>query len=341
MRRLQEAPQEFSFFQAVQLLERALPGSAPLGGPGPAARERVRLRPETSLAFQAAEVTEVTPPSAEQTHYRLTTTVAGLYGANSPLPGFYSEEILHSEVDTSQDPVRAFLDVINHRLLSLLYRAWLKYRWGLTFRRDARDSLSVCMLHLAGLGSPGVRDTLELPAQRLLRYAGFLTQIPRNASTLAGVVADYFDDIPVVVFPCEERWVVIDPADRTRLGEQGSVLGESFTLGERVCDRTGKFVLQLDSFDELADFADFLPLGRHHQELGALVRFLVPDPLQYDVRLGLAGQAVPTLRLGGADGAGRLGWTSWLGSEGTPADVWEIFPAPQAEPVHELRGVRT
>src|SRR5262245_46296242 len=97
VRRLLESPEEFPFFHAVRLLELACPDAAPLGGAGPAAREAVRLRASTSLAFQASEVTSVEPPRSEKDRYRVTTTVAGLYGAGAPLPAFYSEEILAAE----------------------------------------------------------------------------------------------------------------------------------------------------------------------------------------------------------------------------------------------------
>ncbi len=341
MRRLLETPREFSFFQAVRLLELARPDAVPLGGRGPASREAVRLRPSSSLAFQAAEVEGVEAPLADAKPYRLTTTVAGLYGTNSPLPGYYSEDILHYETQNApdQDPARGFLDVLNHRLLSLLYRAWAKYRWGFSFRAHGEDAISRCMFHLIGLGDARARESLGVPAQRLLRYAGFVTQLPHGAAGLGGVLSDYFDDVPVEVEPCQERWVPVAAPDQNRLGVCKTTLSESLTVGERVRDRAGKFRLAIGPVSTLKEFVDFLPIGCHSRPLGALVRFLVPDPLEYDVVLGLESAAVPALRLTRTDEAARLGYTSWVGlgsEEGTEAGApvrarWERFPAPVLE----------
>ena len=333
IRRLLTRPGEFSFFQAVRLLQLARPDAVPIGGPGPAAQEAVRIGASSSLAYQAAEVTQVESPEQPGTPYKLTTTLTSLYGTNSPLPAFYSEDMLRYEIDNAgeDDPARVFIDIFNHRILSLLYRAWSKYRWAFTFRGGAFDPTSVAMLSLIGIGDPVLRRVLGVPAQRLLRYAGFLTQEPRNARTLAGVVSDYFDGVPVDTELCVERWVAVVEPDQNRLGVRNSTLSQSLTLGERVRDRSGKYRLEIGLLPDLPSFESFLPIGHHFRPLGALLRLLIPDPLEYDLRLGLRGWAVPMLRLTRGEDAPRLGWTSWLRSDAESPDKRELFPAPPLE----------
>jgi type VI secretion system protein ImpH len=324
----------FSFFQAVRLLELSRPDAAPLGGRGPASREAVRLRPHTGLEFQAAEVTQVESPSAEGGPWRLTTTLPGLYGASSPLPSIYSEDILQRELEFApdEDPARLFLDVLNHRLLSLIYRAWSKYRWAFRFRSGGEDAISRCVFHLIGLASPESRALIGVPPQRLLRYAGFLTQLPRTASGLAGVLTDWFDGVPVRVEQCLERWVPVVTDDQNRLGVRNSELSQNFVVGVQVRDRAGKFRLRIGPLPDLAGFLAFLPIGEHHRALGALVRFLAPDPLEYDFVLGLSGPAVPELRIASDDRAARLGYSSWLRADREATEKWERFwPPPLGE----------
>lgn len=330
VRRLREHPREFGFFQAIRLIELAHPGAVPLGRGGPASREAARLQPSSSLAFQAAEVTRYAPGEGEGAQDRLATTVMGLYGVGSPIPAFYSTDILEWEMQNpgETDPVRSFLDIFNHRLLSLLYRAWSKYRWAFTFRLDAVDDVSRAVLSLAGIGDESLREALGLPAQRLLRFAGFITQIPRSAGGLAGVLSDYFDDVPADVTQCVQRWVPVAPQDQSRLGAANSRLGDDLVLGESILDRTGKFRVELGPLDDLSAFERFLPTGRHFGPLGALIQFLVTDPLEYDLRLGLRGEAVPMLRLTVEPAAPRLGWTTWLRSDPESPDKWEIFAPP-------------
>jgi type VI secretion system protein ImpH len=326
IRALEQEPGLFSFFQAVRLLEQAQPEAAPVGGLGPPAREAVRLRPSSSLAFPAASVTECSPRPAGGPRHLLTTTVLGLYGASGPLPAFYSEEILQREIG-DEDPVRLFLDLLNHRLLSLLYRAWAKYRWAFCFEAGARDPISGHVLGLLGLGSEALRATVDLPPARLLRYAGVVTQRPRSAASIAGALTDWFAGVPVRIEQCVLRWVALDRGQRSRLGRANVTLGEDALLGERVRDRAGKCRVVLGPLD-LEGYLAFLPSGPHSSPLGALLRLLLPDPLDAEVRLVLAAASVPGLRLSAGPAAARLGWTSWLLRDPAPRDKAELFPLP-------------
>ena len=327
IRALEEEPGGFSFFQAVRLLQQAQPDAAPVGALGPPAHETVRLRPSSSLAFSAASVTECSVRPAGGPRYRLTTPVLGLYGANGPLPSFYSEEILQRETVEEDDPVRLFLDVLNHRLLSLLYRAWSKYRWAFTFEPGARDATSGHLLGLLGVGSEELRATVGVPAARLLRYAGVVTQRPRSAAAIAGALSDWFGGLPFRLEQCVLRWVGLDPSQRSRLGLANATLGEDAMLGERVRDRAGKCRVVLGPVD-LAAYLSFLPSGPHSAPLGALLRFLLPDPWACELRLVLAAPSVPQLRLSAGPDAARLGWTSWLWRDPAPTDKGELFRLP-------------
>jgi type VI secretion system protein ImpH len=329
IRALEEEPYGFTFFQAIRMLEQAFPDTVPVGEAGPAADEVVRLRPTSSLAFPTGDVSSIRRRSGDGPPFELETPILGLYGATSPLPAFYSEDILKRELLGEHDPVRLFLDLPNHRLLALLYRAWSKYRWHLTFQPGATDRTSQHLFGLVGLATDALRERVGLPAGRLLRYAGFLSQKPRGATFLAGVVSDYFDDVPAQLEQCVLRWVDVPVEDQNRLGAANSTLSQDLIVGERVRDRTGKCRLVLGPM-EYARYDDFLPAGRHYPPLGALVRFLLPDPLVWDLRLVIKGTEVPMLRVSMTPDAARLGWTSWVRHDPVSPDEGEIFPAPPA-----------
>jgi len=328
IRELTREPWGFSFFQAMRLLEQASPDSARLGQLGPVAQESVRLRPSTSLAFQSADITEIASRGDDPPRWQVTTAVLGLYGANSPLPSFYSEAILRSELTLDNDPARVFMDLINHRVLSLLYAAWSKYRWAFTFAPGAVDRTSQRFLGLLGLATEGMSDAVGLPASRLLAYAGTLSLRPRGAAAIAGVVSDFFGEVPVRVEQCVARWVRIEVPDRNRAGMLNSTLGSDLTIGEAVPDRMGKCRIEIGPLD-LARFELFLPEGPNSGDLAALVALLLQDPLDWDMRLRLHGTEVPWLALRGDGSAARLGWTSWLRSEPESPDRGELFYAPR------------
>ncbi len=310
--RLAGEARRYSFFQLVQLLERAAAasgGRVPIGATGPASREAVRLRPSLDLAFPAADVAalEAVPDNEGRARWRVETTFLGLYGSATPLPAYFTEELLQSEDDESL--VRDVLDLFHHRALSLFYRAWLKYRHHVSFRAGARDAVSQRLLLLAGhlAGDPAAGDPAAL---LMLRYAGALTQRPVSAAAVRGVLADLFGGVPVTVQGCVPRTIEIPPDQRTRLGAANAALGASTVAGERAPDATGKFRVVLGPLP-FAQFEAFLPGTPHAARLASVVARMTQDALVHDVELVLRREEVPPLQLAGT--GPRLGLTTWLG----------------------------
>lgn len=315
IRTLTEEPTAFSFFRAVWLLERLEGPEAALGELGPARREAVRLRPSSSLAFPRGSIESVELRELEGggPRWRVTTPVLGLYGSTSPLPSYYSEEILQLEDGEEQDDGRLFLDVLNHRLLSLLYRAWAKYRWEFTYRPDGRDRISSYLLGWIGLATEGLAERAGIPRTRLLRYAAALSQRPRCASSLTGVLRDYFE-VPVALEQNVWRQVPIDPRDQSRLGAHNCRLGSSLMLGTSVPDRRTACRVVLGPID--FDRYEGLRIGgREYAELSALIRLLLPDSLHFEIEIRVLRRGLPAARLSRGADAPRLGWSSWLREE--------------------------
>ncbi|MFC1889888.1 type VI secretion system baseplate subunit TssG [Thermodesulfobacteriota bacterium] len=301
----------FSFFQAVHLLERYCEDAAPVGFRGPAEKEAIRFRPYEGFEFPKGDITSINEIESEENRrrYLMTITFLGLYGTVSPLPSFYAEQILREcNEDTS---VRDFLDVFHHRILSLFYRCWTKYRYHIEFRPTGNDRTSSRMFSLIGLGDQGLRSALRVPAVRLLRYAGLLTQHPRSAEGLRGLLSDYFSAGTVRVIQCTGRWVRIPKDQRSRLGRGNCTIGADCSLGQRVFDRTGGFRIALGPMG-IEDFDRFLPGNRDLDALSELVGLYSTDRLDFDVELKLMGEEIPECRISSVEPV-MLGWTTWTG----------------------------
>jgi len=295
----------FNFYQAISLLERAMPDAVPIGGTGPAADEALRFRPEPSLGFPAGAIERV---EFSEGRFRIEANFMGLYGVDSPLPTHWAEDILHEyETDST---VRDFLDIFHHRIYSLLYRLWAKYRFAVQIRGDGADALTDRLLCLVGLGSKETREASGLPAVRLLRYAGLLIQHPRSALGLEVLVSDWFGGLSATVNPAIGRWVSLEADDKLRLGQRNNVLGRDAPIGERLYDVGGCFNLTLGSVGwEM--YQGFLPDGAHHETLRRLINHYNTDPLAADLTLQPRGEEVPELVLD-SNSPPRLGWTTWL-----------------------------
>ena len=104
--RLVEEPGKFSFFRALWLIEKLEKGRVPVGRLGPARDETARLRPSSALAFPEGDVRRVDQkrPDEPGPRFRVSSAILGLYGVTSPLPVYYSEEIVRKEMVEPDDP---------------------------------------------------------------------------------------------------------------------------------------------------------------------------------------------------------------------------------------------
>jgi type VI secretion system protein ImpH len=282
------------------------------------------------MSFPATDVSRIEKKSDDHAReitqraetVKMVLTFMGLYGVNSPLPSYFSEVIatLGDESDEPQaqgeeDGIRAlrsFLDMFNHRIYSLLYRSWKKYRYNLQFEADGEDDFSQYMLSLIGLGSPALQDLVGVEPFRLISYVGILGQRKRCAASLEQLLSDYFGGIDTRVTEFMPRWVPIPKEYQACLGGGGAQLrlGEISTIGDKIRDLAGKFRVVLAPM-KFEPFRRLLPGGNDSQELYRLIRFYAPDQLSFDVKLLLDKDEVPPLQLG--TGLAQLGWTSWLG----------------------------
>ncbi len=310
-------PRQFTFYQAIRILER-FGGGAPLGAAELPRREALRLRAHDSLSFPPWDVEQIeqeeNPWLQPETRYRVTTTFMGLYGPASPLPTIYTDMLLRQqeeEDDEDRARVRAFMDIFNHRFLSFVYRSVNKYRYHLTYEPGARDRFSQFVLGFIGRGTRGMPDDRAVSAERVLRYAGLMTQHPRNASSLAGILRDFFG-VAVRVQQCMGRWLRVE--DQNRLGGAFCQMGEDLIVGTNVYDRTGKIRVSVGPVGFEA-FKAFLPAGRLAGQLSELVRLYLVDELEFDLEVWLKGDEVPPLRMGEGEEVAMLGWTSWAITE--------------------------
>jgi type VI secretion system protein ImpH len=331
-RKMLEEGYLFDFFQLVHLLETWLGRPVPIGRGGPFRAEGLRLRPDPSLVFSPADVRRVEEPTLEDRgddeqrpvswDYRITVNFMGLYGVASPSPVYLTELIGFTDVDANE--LTQFLDLFNHRILSLFYRAWLKYRYPWRYEPGGQDEVSGYLLSFIGLGDADARARTGLPAARLLRYLGLLALRTRPPVGLKLMVADHFGGVPTRVEERIFRWVTIPPESRNRLGEANSTLGVDLSVGEKVPDRAGKFRLSMGPLG-FTEYLSFLPDQAKFRETSSLSKLWVGDRFDYDVELVVKREEIPEMRLEEGSMA-RLGWTSWVTSApGLAADPNIIF----------------
>lgn len=300
----------YSFFQLVDLIHRHHGDDLERETDQEPSQERIRFSATASLGFPGSDVLSALSPEHEFAPYQMEVSFLGLHGSQSPLPGYYLEDLAW-EQGQALGVRRHFLDFFNHRLLTLFHRVWRKYRYYIRFQAGASDGFSDHIFALVGLGDRRLRGETPINWSKMLSYAGLMAGRSRSPDVVSGIVAHCFDLDEVDIEPWVLRKVEIPRDQRTRLGGHNARLGNSTLVGGSIRDRSGKFILRVRGLSR-ERFADFLPNGRDHQRLVKLVEFTMREQLAYDLELVMRPRDVRPMRLGEDV---RLGWNSFVDPE--------------------------
>lgn len=325
-----EEPYRFDFYQAVRLLEAMHPERVGVGETGDPEREVVRFRSHVALAFPPSDVRDLVVAAAGATPV-MTVNFLGLAGVTGPLPYAYTELVLERAA-AKDTALLDFLNVFNHRLVSLMYRIRKLHRVGFDPAVAEKTLFARMLFGLAGFGEPAIRkqfaSAIGVREQRdeakgfasivdraLLQYVGVFSRNMRSLVGLEALVASHFR-VGVRGHALRGRWLHVGDDDVTRIGTNGmnNAIGIAM-LGVKVWDQMGGVELEIGPLSS-EQYSSFLPHERSNEELRALVHLYAGD--EFDVELTLTVRSSPALtaRLGRTNGS-RLGWTTWLSAEPT------------------------
>ncbi len=310
---LEQEPYCVRFFQAVRLLERLYPERKPVGLFVSPSNEVVQFSSVPTLSFPASEIQDLR--SGKDGQPKMFVNFMGLCAAVGVLPHPYTEFLL--ERARAKDPAPGeFFDIFNHRMISLFYRGWQKYRFYIAYERTGAsdDLISARLRDLIGLGTPLLTRRMDIADDACLYYAGFLSQRRPTAQGLKQLLQDYFD-VPVRVEQFTGTWRRLPPDNRTFLRDSGAFcerLGMGTIVGDEAWDQHGTVTIRLGPLS-FARYKEFLPGERANVELSAWLRLYANRAFDFVVRLVLERDEVPRMKLGEEGiGAPRLGLVSWI-----------------------------
>ncbi len=320
---LRREGRSFELFQLIRVLEGRRAERGHPGTFGDPSAEVVRLSQNPSLGSAPREVQEI--ELADTGPDRLTANTFGLLGGMGVLPHPYSVLVLERQRVGDRSP-RDFLDIFQHRALSLLYAAWRKGRPELALERGLEDTALSHLLDLVGMGHepdeafPGVRR------ETIGWYMGILAAPTRSAPALEQLLMDRFET-EVSVEPFIGGWLRLGPDDLCRIGEEteADLLGAGAVVGDEVWDPHARIRIRMgplsrDAYDRL------LPGAPDHELLRRLVRFFTHDGVEAELQLVLRREEVAGTRLEAhSDSSPPLGWGSWLASRPRAEDADETI----------------
>ncbi len=302
----------FEFFQAVRLLERIYPDLKPVGEDNEPKREIVKFRTQISLQFPPSQIYQLTKDDNgdDQARAQMVVAFMGLTGPLGILPYHYTE-LLMQRRHARDHTLWEFLDIFNHRLLSLFYRAWEKHHFPVAYERNGDDVFTQYLFNTVGFGTSGLQRRLSLADENLVFYGGLIAQKPHSCVAITAILADYFG-VGVNIEQFKGQWLKLDEENLWYLGKANNNVGVNTIAGKRVWDNQSKFRIRLGPLS-LKEFTNLLPVSSVFKSITEFTRLLVGMEFDFDLQLILKAEEVPGCILSShAKHRPMLGWTTWL-----------------------------
>lgn len=320
---------DFEFHQAIKILETLYPQAVPLGRGAIPEQEAVVLKSRILFSYPPSDIYEAIQGEAHEhsdnrariSRVTLKVNFLGIAGVNGPLPLPYSEKIFE-RLKSADHAAADFLDIFNHRLLSILHRIRRKHWAGLDSARPDKTRLAQVLYSFAGLATEHLQDRMSFPDRGLLFYAGLFWQQPKSQEGLRIILSHYFG-LPVTIVPFRGGWEQIESAQVSRIGDKGQFnrLGQGVMLGERVWNAVQKLIVRIGPLTN-SQFRSFLPgEGHTYQKLCEIIRLYLGIQQKFEINLIMKAHDVEAA---GLRGQTLLGWTSWLKSHRFQEDDGQV-----------------
>ncbi len=254
----------YHFHQLLALLEQLLVDSA-VGS----FEQKVKLRPDTSLAFPAADIRKVSAISGQR--YEVVSRFMGLYGVDSPLPQYFLDDV--TAQDESGKQVQAFLDIFNQRLYSLLHEAWKKQH---PFTRLDDNGLYQRLIR-------GMTGQYWQSDANAMAFGGSFIGGSRNAESLEQILQEALSLEELDIDADIVSWVQVEDGLQLN-GHQA--LGLDTCLGDAIPVIGRKVGVRVGPVEHEVSQA-LQPSGDMGEKMAGILREYLPDGVDFDVAIQL------------------------------------------------------
>lgn len=304
-------PYDFGFLQAVRIFQRLLRSNLKVGEAINAQDEVLSFSGRHTYSLPSSDIYAVKFDNNKTVLEVNFFNIAGPHGA---MPAPLAEQV-SLNIREHDYALRDFLDMFNHRLLTIYYKIAEKYSFVLSPEPLAKTVHGSVLTSIAGL-SNDVEKYLSLDTATLAQYAGILWQRPRSAAGLEQLLTDYFG-IDVKVEQFVGSWVNIERRQRSFMGGKrgrNNKLGHTSFLGKRFWQAAHHFVVHVGPLDSNM-FRLFVPTGEGYLEMCDLIRCYAPMEYTFQLKVALKDrQQLTPMKFGNESSDTRLGWTSVLQS---------------------------
>lgn len=314
-----ENPRAWEFFAAVRALQTARGDLPAVGRSTRIEQDFLRFKQEPTLAFQPVELMDFR--KAENTRndaWELRQVFFGFFGPNGPLPTHITEDAIADLRESGRHRLLPdFCDLLQHRMTSLLYRAWESTQ--ITASRDlgGDDPYKRRLGALFGEAMPAFvdRETLSDDTKRYI--SGHLSARRGSVAALEAVFGTITGS-KTTVDQYVGEWLIIPQEERSYLG--AARLGVDTTIGEKAFSAQSRIAIRTARLN-FEEYEALLPDGDLFDQLRDAVRHILGLGMAWEMRPILKVSEIPKCAL---DGNRRLGWDTWISAEDRLQDGNEL-----------------
>jgi type VI secretion system protein ImpH len=318
VQRLFKDPYDFSFLQAVRLFQKLLPNGEVIGTTLNPSEDPISFSGRYTYSLPSSDIYRVyvtdNKPVMEVNFWN----IAGPHGA---LPNPLSEKVVE-RIREGDFALKEFIDIFNHRLLSVYYCVAQKYSFVLSPKSSIQTTTGHMLCAIGGI-DPNQDKYLSLPTKNLAQYAGIVWQRPRSAAGLEQILSDYFQ-VPIYIEQFVGAWTDINRRQRSFIGKRrgrNHKLGRTTFLGKRFWQSGHHFIVHVGPLTA-EQFHQFIPTGPAYVEMCDMIKFYSPLELTFQLKMSLKEKEnLVALGFDTPSRENRLGWTAILGEAPTNYQV--------------------
>jgi len=239
--------------------------------------ELVKFTATQKLGYPGNAITKLEEISYKDGLHRVNMQVSfmGLTGCAGALPQFYSELVMQ-RLRFKDTTMRDFYDMFNHRLISLYYRAWKKYKPSLNHvNKDKNKDPYTQILSLLSGGSN----------EHQLFFSGLYSRKIRNAADLQNILASYLS-CDVTIKQMIGQWRPLKEQEQTCLASQTlyegrhARLGVDTVVGKRIWDISSQIEINIMA-KNIDKARDLLPNGSLFKLANSIVKDYLGNAVQF------------------------------------------------------------
>ncbi|MCW8409364.1 type VI secretion system baseplate subunit TssG [Legionella sp. PATHC035] len=302
LEKLLTQPKSFNFYQAIRLLGHLIDYEAQHEG----LNGKLDIIPLLTLAFPETDIHEIRRHT-DTNHFTLIATFFSLYGTTSPLPTFYTEQLIQDN-DQDSDEVKCLLDIFHKRLYKILFEAWSKNRIFEQFAEHHDPIYREALFGFIGMAGKELRD--KIPNYNyLLRYSSHWVADNKSIWSLKSLLNDYFK-VPINISSFFRSIQDIPEEQYCLLGKANHHLSKTAYLGSQFKSTSNSLLISIGPLS--ADvFPKFLIHTEHINQLKLLLQLYVKEPFSYFIEVILDKGCFKPIRLA-HETTSILGVVSWL-----------------------------